>query len=158
MKMNIILYCNSKAPEVIDDVAEHWKDKIPALGTSEVIRDFYLLGEEGGKRVFHCLVEKNNQLPRIASWIDNYNDGKSNVDKIWYWFGRTAKDVYSNLWSDSSSFAHLIAEKVLRYPVFIDEETGQVLVSVYEAINTHGVTIVPDILKGYGIPHTFFGE
>jgi hypothetical protein len=158
MRLNVILYCNSKVPEVIGEASEHWKNEMPALAASEVIRDFYLLKKQGTKRVFHCLVEKNKQLPRIVNWIDNYNEGMADSDKIWYWSGQTAKDAYIKLWKDNNSFAHLIAEKVLRYPAFIGEEGSRVFVSVYEAINTHGIAIDPDTLKQYGISHTFFGE
>lgn len=152
---HVILYCNGKAP----DTGTHWKDEIPALAASEVIRDFSLIEKQGAKRVFHCLVEKNAQLPRIVAWIDNYNDGKSDADKSWYWPGKTADAAYAALWQDGSSFAHAIAERVLWYPIEVEIE-GQMVtqfVTVYVAINMHDVSIIPSVLKQYGTRHKIFG-
>jgi len=146
-----ILYCNSKAPPA----GRHWKGELPALATSEVIRDFALIARQGAKRVFHCLVEKNKQLPRITVWIDNFNAGKADAAKIWYWSGRTAGAAYTALWRDKSSFAHAVAERVLRYPVRVGGALR--IVTVHEAINTHSAAIVPAVLKQYGTPRIFFG-
>lgn len=151
---HVILYCSSKAPN-----GDHWKDEIPQLETSEIIRDFALIGRQGSKRVFHCIVEKNAQLPRIVNWIDDYNIGKADADKIWYWHGKTSDIAYTALWQDPESFAHSIAERVLRYPVTteIEGETVTILVTVYEAINIYGASIMSAVLKQHGTPHRFFG-
>lgn len=150
--LHAILYCEAKAP----DEGTHWKDEVPKLEASEIIRDFTLIGKQGTKRVFHCLVEKNAQLPRILAWIDSYNDGKTDPNKIWYWYGQSSDEAYRSLWQDANAFAHSVAERVLIYPVEIEPDVWA-LVTVYDAINTYGVTIVNSVLKKYGTPHRFFG-
>jgi hypothetical protein len=152
--VQVIVYCDARA------VSEqtHWKQEVPDLAT-EVIHDFRLLGVQGTKRVYHCLVEKTDQLSRITDWITAFNVGKTDANKIWYWNAATAEQAYTNLWQDTELFAHAVAERVLRYPVQVEVEGEMVtiLVSVYDAINTYGATIDPVILKQYGMPHKFFG-
>lgn len=159
--MHVILYCDGRVPQALPEgILEHWKDEVPSLGTGEVIRDFSLLGKQGTKRVFHCKIAKTSQLSRVLTWIMNYNDGKSDPEKIWYWVGKTARDAFESLWEDAEAFAHNIAERVLQYPVEVLEE-GQTVtkfVSVYEAINTYSETILPAVLKQYGVPHKFLGD
>lgn len=158
--MHVLVYCDSRIPNVIGGEVEHWKDEIPSLGASEVIRNFKLVAKQGTKRIFHCVIRKTAQLSRVLVWIINYNDGKADQDKIWYWVGPSANDVFTDLWQDANSFAHSIAERVLQYPVTvqIDGQDVTKFVSVYDAINTHGASIVPAVLKQYGVPHKFLGE
>jgi len=153
--LNVILYCNGRAPEEGD----HWKDELPALEGTEVIRDFHLVAKQGLKRAYHCLMERNEQLPRVKNWIDAYNVGKPDADKIWYWSGKTVEEAYTKLWQDENNFAHAVAERVLRYPVTVEGEFGPEtrLVTVHEVIVGYGEEIIPSVLKQHGVPHRFLG-
>jgi len=79
---------------------------------------------------------------------------------VWFWTGNSSEEAYTKLWKDENAFAHTIAEKILRYPVTVEIEGDMVIlfVSVFDAINTHGVVIDNAVLKEYGIPHKFLGE
>ena len=162
MVLNVILYCNGRAPEIVGEVSEHWKSEIPALEASEVIRDFMLIGKQGAKRVFHCLVEKEpgnlGQIKRIIDYVENYNDGKAIQDQILFWSARTADEAYTKLWQDrvTDPFIETIAKKILRYPVdtLCDGEPCTLIVSVEDAEDVYGETIDPQKIL---VPHRFLG-
>jgi hypothetical protein len=134
------------------------KDLIPIIRSIltdkyDVLINYMKLVEQNGKYVFQVLLDSSGKLPNIRAWIDSYNEGKAAADRIWYWYGDTAEDAYAALWKDEAAFAHAVAERVLLYPVQVDVEGETVMrrVSVYDAINTYGVTINPQILKKYGM-------
>lgn len=147
--VNVLLYCEDiDAPE-----NTHWKSKVPRLADGEVIRDFRLIASQGDKRFFHCIMEKNAQSIRVKNWIDNTWNPENPGNEILYWIGVTADEAYTKLWQDVPNRA--IAERVLRYPVATTCEGNPctIMVSVYEAENTYGETIVPSNIRK---PMTFW--
>ena len=63
-------------------------------------------------------MDRNGNLPNVKQWIDCYNEGKADADKILYWYGDTVEQSYGDLWTDENEFAQVIASYVLRYPAF----------------------------------------
>ncbi|MBT8365124.1 MAG: hypothetical protein KJP23_10490 [Deltaproteobacteria bacterium] len=115
----------------------------------DVLRNYILLKQQGNRYVFHTLLEKNRNLPNVKAWIDAYNEGKSDIDKIWYWYGNSVDSAYQNLWTDENAFAHIVATKILRYPAFYHLVPGGVLNSAAFKAATLGEQYQYGIDQGY---------
>ena len=137
-----LILCDGTAPPTdTDGVPVHWKTIIPKLKSTEIIRDFQLIAEQGAKKLFYCLLEKNEQWPRVVQWIqDNPLEG------IEWWVGNTPDEMWKKLWQDNRA----VAIRVLKYKVQTTDEEGNAvnrLVTVKEAEDTFGVTIDPKLIK-----------
>ena len=152
-----------------------------------VLIDYMMVKHQGDKYFFHCLMARNGNLPNVKAWIDSYNEGKADIDKILYWYGDTVDQSYADLWTDESTFAHEIAIRVLRYPAFYHLITNQAVISTqafrnatlaeqfeYCTVNgtctedtprfgtvkeaqDNGITIYVPTLQKYGVPIRPFG-
>lgn len=128
---HVLIYCDFREPGVVGELKEHWKPEIPALGPM-VITNFMIVAKEGSKRVFHCLIQSDSHWQPVKNYIDNHPELG-----ILYWWGRTTKQVYTNLWQDNKA----IAKRVLLYEV---PEVGTV--TAYDAETIYGETIDPSKL------------
>lgn len=125
---DVLIYCDGKAPAT----GTHWKAIVPDL--NELVVNFKLIGQVGAKKLFHCRLDKAGQYGRIKNYIDNHPELG-----IKYWVG-TGDQCYVQLYQDSENQA--IAMRALKYPVEVEIEgiTSIMYVSVYDAINTYGVS------------------
>jgi len=166
------------------------KGLVPLVGSIltdkyDVLQNYVRLVSQGNRHVFFCLMERTGKLSAVKGWIDAYNVGKADVDKILYWYGDTEKKAFADLYDDEMSIAQTIAGKTLRYPAFYHLVPGGVLASqafqsaslgeqyqygldqgyftdtqprmgtVEEAI-ANGVTIDAGVLQEYGVPIKLF--
>jgi hypothetical protein len=168
-----IIYADFRAPGG-EEIKEHWKPEIPDVGIDEVIRDFRRLETQGGKRVYHALVQTTDgvtgQIKRIKDHIRVVNGCAAPtlqgptcstpvVDQILVWWGRTAEDAFKSLWQDrgTHNVIDIIARKTLRYSVetTCDGEPCTRIVSVKDAVDVYGESIVANQIL---IPHRFLGK
>jgi hypothetical protein len=179
-RFNVLLYCDFRAPSG-DEIKEHWKPEIPDVGLDEVVHDFYVVVRQGGKRLFHCLMQSDEDNPRqfqrIKTYIENFNIGKPVNERILYWFGNDALGAYRSLWQDRTTHAFIeaIAVRVIQYPIrhFTGHEDHPIKATVNEAETVwftdrtslgeddySGITVQNSVLQTCGercIPHKFFG-
>lgn len=134
-----------------------------ALDKYELLVDFKVIAEQGGKFFVHALIERSaantKQFKKIKDYIEAYNEGKAIQDQILYWADKTALGVYIKLWQSRNDdpFIMVIMKKILRYPVetTCDGQPCMRLMTIEEAESPpYNEVIDPQLIK---IPHSFFG-
>jgi len=142
---NVILVCDSKKA----NEEEHWKSDIPDFD-DEIIRNFVLLGEYNGKKIYHCLIDDQFQLPIIEDKVKNKDKPKKDKLKT---SSKRIKEIYKDFLDDPDTSEY--AEQIMKYPVQKETDDGMIttMVSIAEA-KALGETIDDSKIK---IPHQFLG-